>query len=209
MGPARPKEKAERKRPRYSYRFRTKMSLEKNSLSPRIPKPPTRKWVTFDDLIDDALESGKLLSPVKKAPTSTKTTTTFETAPRRSSISHFEFEKKLQKNPLDFTQSLGEEVKYKDKYSSAFADLRGRSRGRGWSGRVLTGSVGPFGWSDEVLESGGSVYSSDEDAKGDVSWRPRPTTLQDEDAKGDDVTWRPRPTTWEKSPSRSFVRNFP
>lgn len=183
----------------------------------RLPKPPTRKWVTFDDLIDDALESGKL-SPrkgkavnltaskstdfVKKTSSSSSSSSVLATQEderpkplRRSSLAHVDSRTSEPpgKDPLDFSQSL------EDKYSSAFADMRGRSLAyTGWSGRVLAGS-GPFGWSDEVLEY--EHVSSEEEC----------TDKKMHEDETSSPSWKTalKTATWDTSPSRTFVRNFP
>ena len=195
----------------------------------RIPGPPTKKWVTFDDLIDDALESGKLSPRKAVSPTSSSSsslTTRDERSTQQQLSSSSNNEPKLRrsslsatmlttselvaKNRLDFSQSLGlpDSSDDDDKYSSAFATLRSRSSHVGWSNKVLAGSS-PFGWSDEVLEY--DLASSEEE----TTARPRrPISLVD-DVEMDDDTWMQAlkstttTTSWEKSPSRSFVRNFP
>ena len=70
--------------------------------------------------------------------------------------------------------------------------------GKGWGKKVLGSS--PMGWSDEIL---GSV-STDEESEVD----PRPQSLHIEEEPWHAGASLGR-TTWDKSPSRSFVRNFP
>ena len=84
---------------------------------------------------------------------------------------------------------------------------------KGWGRKVLLGSS-PMGWSDEIL---GSVSSEDE-LENDVNapenlgkeskFDPRPNSLQIVEEPWHSGATLGR-TPWDKSPSRSFVRNFP
>ena len=81
---------------------------------------------------------------------------------------------------------------YSDKYA-AFSKLDKDQQGhKGWSGKISVGSTGPMGWSDEILG-----LSTDEEEEG---IEPRPTHLT--------IGAFNRPS-WDRSPNRSFVRNFP
>merc|ERR1719468_666185 len=149
---------------------------------------------------------------------------------------------------FDFSQSLGfgeeREMKdrrkpeksstlndFDDKYS-AFSRLDKTQCSKGWSGKVLVGQAGPYGWSDEVLGAGSEdeietephanfpmdgmsavaeVISEDnlrDGADGVIQQdRMRPQSLTVEEG-----AWQlslHRRTTWDRSPNRSFVRNFP
>ena len=96
---------------------------------------------------------------------------------------------------------------------------------KGWGRKVLLGSS-PMGWSDEIL---GSVSSEDE-LENDVNapenlgkeskFDPRPNSLKitSDSLSPDNLQIVEEPwhygatlgrTPWDKSPSRSFVRNFP
>ena len=102
----------------------------------------------------------------------------------------------------------------------------------GWSGKVLVGQAGPYGWSDEVLGVGSEdeietephadfqmdamsavaeVISEDNLQDGVdgviIQDRMRPQSLTVEEG-----AWQlslHRRSTWDRSPNRSFVRNFP
>ena len=84
---------------------------------------------------------------------------------------------------------------------------------KGWGRKVLLGSS-PMGWSDEIL---GSV-STDDELENDVNapenigkeskCDPRPNSLQIVEEPWHSGATLGR-TPWDKSPSRSFVRNFP
>ena len=99
---------------------------------------------------------------------------------------------------------------------------------KGWGRKVLLGSS-PMGWSDEIL---GSV-STDDELENDVNapenigkeskCDPRPNSLQIPGPSSQtgfsnslqivEEPWHSGATLgrtpWDKSPSRSFVRNFP
>ena len=99
---------------------------------------------------------------------------------------------------------------FEDKYA-VFSKLEksSGSAGKGWSGRVLghqagAGQGGPMGWSDEVL--GVSSEEEDEDCKNQSSAIPQSLEV----VPGE--PWRHlslHRATWDRSPNRSFIRNFP
>lgn len=234
-----------------------------------LPKPPSRKWVTFDDLMDDALESGKLNktdnSQVKERSILSHgevkersvlngsdgslnqgqvevmkgsliegevrrgsfnvgnnqgqvevmqrsvLSGSSEGQVRRGSFNMDQGQSEVRKHDkLDFSQSLGHEAPSKvkvmvksesetsmqDKYS-IFAELKNKTY-KGWSGKVLTKNH-QFGWSDEVLEY--EAVSSEDDASSGASPYTSPK----------DESWMKniKQSSWERSPSRTFVRNFP
>ena len=89
-----------------------------------------------------------------------------------------------------------------DKYS-VFSKLENTNGGKGWGRKVL--GTSPMGWSDEIL--GSSVDSDDESEMAQASSRPDTLKIEEEPwHSGAALVGR---KTWEKSPSRSFVRNFP
>jgi hypothetical protein len=86
-----------------------------------------------------------------------------------------------------------------DKYG-AFRKLGG-SKYKGWSRQVL-GSAGS-GWSDEVLGCGSEdeeVFSPDRPTSLEVRVEEEPWYVQGHSLKS---------STWDRSPSRTFLRNFP
>ena len=85
---------------------------------------------------------------------------------------------------------------------SVFSKLEKTNGGKGWGRKVLGSS--PMGWSDEIL--GSSVDSDDESELAQAS---RPNTLKVEEEPWHSGAALVGRKTWEKSPSRSFVRNFP
>ena len=96
-----------------------------------------------------------------------------------------------------------------DKYEP-FSKLDKSPGGKGWSGKVLVGQGGPLGWSDEVLG-----VETDEEMELDTTdyynnesmMEKRPQSLNVEE----EAPWQIglHRTTWDRSPNRSFVRNFP
>ena len=83
---------------------------------------------------------------------------------------------------------------------------------KGWSGKVLVGSGqgGPLGWSDEVLgvETDEEIELDTQDYYNNESMmEKRPQSLHVEE----EAPWQIglHRTTWDRSPNRSFVRNFP
>ena len=100
----------------------------------------TRKWVTFEDLLDDALEQGKL--PPRREGDDGKTRRRLSTCSSSLSSSAdlnaaqpMDFSQSLnggqpvdfsnsQQQPLDFNQSLDSNCSSEDKYSTAFEVLR-------------------------------------------------------------------------------------
>ena len=88
-----------------------------------------------------------------------------------------------------------------NKYS-VFCKLEKTNGGKGWGRKVLGSS--PMGWSDEIL--GSSVDSDDESEMAQAS---RPDRLKIEEEPWHSGAALAGRKTWEKSPSRSFVRNFP
>lgn len=177
------------------------------------------RWVTFHDVMDDAMENGKLL-PIKRRMSSSINATPLS-ASLTSSVSSSSLEMQnsremqLKKHSFDFSQSYGnarEIQKRKGPQRSKTIDIIGASddedkyavfskldksppgSNKGWSGKVLAGSSGPLGWSDEVL----GVNSEDDD------------NLID-NLNADESAWHLNlhKNTWDRSPNRSFVRNFP
>ena len=90
-----------------------------------------------------------------------------------------------------FSQSFGG-IGEKDKYS-VFTGLKKPGQGyTGWSTTVM--GTGPFGWSDELLNGGEDTAAA-------------AATGQEDQEK----PWYKghRPATWNRSPTRSYLRNFP
>ena len=192
-----------------------------------LPRPPSKKWVTFDDLIDDALESGKLTNPNSDRESETwheeseiaRPSTSVRRSSTMLSSSESLFSSSLGSGggkPIDFSQSFGsdngdidvyssESEKTDDKYSKAFAEVQGRSYTGGWSGKIVHGSQ-KLGWSDEVLEFNDSNRNRDDKSVNEEK-RSRPSSV--------DVEIQPwyesmmKKGSGDKSPSTIFVKNFP
>jgi len=210
------------------------------------------KWVTFHDVMDDAMEGGKLL-PIKRRLefNADKTDSNFKSEELQfkfgsltSSVSNSSLDLTGQSPPpgskksFDFTQSLGfgeeREIQRRrkpekqrrstlaslsaspasnngDKYE-AFSRLDKSPGGKGWSGKVLVGQS-PMGWSDEVLGSVGSDEETEllDTDSGNVESmsEKRPQSLEVYDAEPLWPQISLHKNTWDRSPNRSFVRNFP
>ena len=180
------------------------------------------KWVTFHDVMDDAMEGGKLF-PIKRRMSISGTSTICS-----SSVSSYcssvdaaaGSSPTYKKTSFDFSQSLGyredHEIQERrkpqrsttlaslsyDKYA-AFSKLdKIQGRSKGWSGKVSCGSSqGPMGWSDEILG-----VSTDDDEPEEPEPAKAKMHLNIEDNWGGNPLHR---STWDRSPNRSFVRNFP
>ena len=179
------------------------------------------KWVTFHDVMDDAMEGGKLF-PIKRRMSISGTSTTCS-----SSVSSYcssvdaaaSSSPTYKKTSFDFSQSLGyredHEIQERrkpqrsttlaslssDKYA-AFSKLdKVQGRSKGWSGKVSCGSQGggPMGWSDEIL---GLSTDDDEEAETEPKMH---LNIEDNWGGGNPL----HRSTWDRSPNRSFVRNFP
>ena len=88
-----------------------------------------------------------------------------------------------------------------DKYA-AFSKLDKVKGSKGWSGKITTSQMigNPMGWSDEVLG-----VSTDEDELQDFELERRPIHLEVEEPWANPL----HRSSWDRSPNRSFVRNFP
>lgn len=194
-----------------------------------LPRPPTKKWVTFDDLLEDALESGKL-NKIESDPRRSSVTGSSIRSSSVSSIDSLQYAmesngRSTTHSPLDFSQSLGHDTSQcgpeihsgleafanstgssgdedpigKDKYS-VFTNLKPKQC-QGWSKRVLLGGTGKFGWSEEILGLEGSASETEEEIN--------PTRPDGLDGLSR-INW-PKVTSpsWDTSPSRTFLRNFP
>jgi len=99
------------------------------------------------------------------------------------------------------SRKLTEDAKLEDDKYKAFRKL-GNEKYKGWSRKVL-GSKGG-GWSDEVLGCGGSedeeVYAPQQPTRLEVRVEEEPWYV-----RGHSLT----SSTWDRSPSRTFLRNFP
>lgn len=171
------------------------------------------RWVTFHDVMDDAMENGKLL-PIKRRMSSVQLSSSLTSTLSSSSL---ENPREIgKKHSFDFTQSYGngQDIQKRkgpersktidilgsnDKYA-VFSKLDKSPPGsnKGWSGKVLEGSSGPLGWSDEIL----GVNSSDENDD---------MIMENLRLDDHDTAWQLNlhRSTWDRSPNRSFVRNFP
>lgn len=168
-------------------------------LPPMLPRPPTRRWVTFDDL-EGAAAVAVAAGLVASASTPALTTTTApsavlpcaETVLSSSSIGRVDFSKSLgserdfesggipdggrlqrsgQQRLSDSKIDGGNGDAESDRYS-AFREVRGKKATAGWSGKIRHGSH-LLGWSEELLEfgaSGSSVCSySSDDAEAEAA----------------------------------------
>ena len=187
------------------------------------------KWVTFHDVLDDAMEGGKLLPMMKRRmsnPNISTTTSSSIAMPKKTSFdfSHsfgFGEEHEIQKRrkpekiSTAMTTSCCSSMSSfeEDKYA-AFSKLEkaSGSAGKGWSGKVLLGSnnsaSGPMGWSDEILGVSSEEEELAEQDYNNQSPVPVPQSL--EVVPGE--PWRHlslHRATWDRSPNRSFIRNFP
>ena len=205
-----------------------KMSAEKSASFDYSMDSP--KWVTFHDLMDDAMEGGRLF-PMRRRMSSSAAI--LSSTASLSSMSSGEFEP--QKKPVDFSQSLGfgEEREIaerrrpersatlaslrsgtapsEDKYA-ALAKLEKSKGSKGWSGKLLERSHGPLGWSDEILG-----MSTDEESENDPSSHlsadgTEPRILRPSNLTVEEEPWHSGAlsrATWDRSPNRTFIRNFP
>ena len=76
-----------------------------------LPQPPSKKWVTFDDIKNDAMESGKLDNVLEdersdEQQQERRNSVTGSSILGSSVSSSGSFENSFSKTPLDFTQSL-------------------------------------------------------------------------------------------------------
>ena len=97
-----------------------------------------------------------------------------------------------------------------DKYE-AFSRLDKSPGGKGWSGKVLVGQS-PMGWSDEVLGVGSDEEAELQDTdcgNSESTSKKRPQSLAVYDTEGSWPQISLHRNTWDRSPNRSFVRNFP
>lgn len=208
------------------------------------------KWVTFHDVMDDAMEGGKLL-PIKRRLefNADKNSNFFKSEELQfkfgsltSSVSNSSLDLTGQSPPpgskksFDFSQSLGfgeeQEIQRRrkpeqqrrvtlaslsaspsshgDKYE-AFSRLDKSPGGKGWSGKVLVGQS-PMGWSDEVLGVGSDEEAELQDTdcgNSESTSEKRPQSLAVYDTEGSWPQISLHRNTWDRSPNRSFVRNFP
>ena len=200
--------------------------ISASELPPMLPRPPTRKWVTFDDLEGAAaIASGisSASSPVLTNTMASSSTTLVLSSSEGSSVDggRMDFSKSLGSDG-DFESSPGKLRKQRqqqqrlsdsslddDRYS-AFCEVRRGKRASGWSGKILHGSH-VLGWSDEVLECGASSDDSADapSPASSVADSQRPNSICVEDGHGENWYASLRNPSWDQSPDRRFVRNFP
>ena len=175
------------------------------------------KWVTFHDVMDDAMEGGKLC-PIKRRTSWTTYSSSVSSSNGDFSDHSANSPRGEKKSSFDFSQSLGyredQEIQERrkpqrsttlaslqsDKYA-AFSKLDKVKGSKGWSGKITQHTHHhPMGWSDEVLG-----VSTDDDDLQDFELERRPMHLEVEEPWSNPL----HRSTWDRSPNRSFVRNFP
>lgn len=149
------------------------------------------KWVTFHDVMDDAMEGGKLL-PIKRRSSNSQVSGSLTSSLSSSSLeSKFEFSQSLGYGEIKEAKKIESKQRSSstdnDKYA-IFSKLDKSQTPKGWSGKVLH-QQSPMGWSSEILGLDDEPKVEEEDP-----WTAHLTLHR---------------STWDRSPNRSFVRNFP
>ncbi len=168
-----------------------------------LPRPPSRRWVKFEEE-----KVGKQQHVVRSASVG-------NLSGRKKKLVLPAASEATPPSKLDFSQSLGSDGDQQDKYTDAFAPLRNsKSTSTGWSSRVKHGNPHLMGWSVELM-----TYSDDEihrvnpageddlhhDHDHDHDQQQQQQHKQQQQRTPEEPWYR----SWNKSPSRSFVRNFP
>lgn len=101
-----------------------------------LPQPPSRKWVTFEDIKNDAMETGKLdnVLQIQEDSDKRRNSVTGSSVLSSSISSSGSFENSFGRAPLDFTQSLTYQGSHARK--SPLTCLRQQGEGMSSSGEI-------------------------------------------------------------------------
>merc|ERR1712172_172374 len=192
------------------------------------------KWVTFHDGMDDAMEGGKLLPIKRRLESESHDKMSFKSQELQFKFGSLTKRRKpeqhrrstlasLSGSPLASQVSCGGGGGIAvsgcngDKYKIFSVLDKSPGAAKGWSGKVRVGHAqSPMGWSDEVLGVGSDEeeieldYTSSESIPAMALPEDRPQSLSVQSEEPTEP-WQIslHRNTWDRSPNRSFVRNFP